>query len=326
MTLVCMVPGCHHMAQAGKVWDDNLCAEHDGGVPNLRSWTKELTDIEQFSEVTGRAGTDFLSLPDAISLGRIGRLLPLPISDFNALEHFSIRKIHSGGKHGVVFVNGFLSERHSDVSDWTRCSAERFGEATQYHLDWEASRHPKDTAMDSAFTSIGSKVPVVHAALTAVNALAAWHMSMKNAGIAGRLLANAIVRTPGWQFTLAGHSLGARVIHFALVELAKQHGKRIDNVYLLGAAVGGGDKDAECWRKAADAVGGKIFNCFSQNDHVLARDYRTANAMMSEPAGYSGIKLKHDQVHNMNCSALVDGHSSWKSRFDDIIFELELQP
>ncbi len=321
-TLVCIVPKCMHMAKAGERWDDNLCAEHDGSVPNMSLWTRPLSDIVEFNDVIHADATNFLAIPHSTIFGKLGRLLPLPISDFRALEHFAIRKISDGAQHGITFVNGFLSEAETDTCDWTGSTKQYFEKATCYHLDWEATRHLKNAlpeALASAFVSIANS----HILFAGANIAASWHLSMKNAEVAGRLLASAILRTPDWSFTLAGHSLGARVIHFALVELAKHGSKRIENAYLLGAAVGGGGKDDDCWRQAANAVRGKIFNCFSSEDSTLAMLYRGANVMVSRPAGYSGIHLEHAQVINVDCSDFVKAHTLWKSKFGEIIRRLE---
>jgi pimeloyl-ACP methyl ester carboxylesterase len=146
---------------------------------------------------------------------------------------------------------------------------------------------------------------------------------MTSAEMAGKLLAKAIVATPAWRFTLAGHSLGARVVHFALTELARQRRKRIENAYLLGGAVGGGCKDDPCWELATSAVKGRIYNCFSGQDEVLQWAYRGANAMLSEPVGFSGINLRHERIFDFDCSALVTGHAEWKNQFGEILRQLD---
>jgi len=325
-TLVCLVPGCKHMARTGSVWDDNLCAEHDGRVPNLSAWVKELEDIEEFRDVCRRASTNFLTLPEPFRPRKIKRLLSPIDDDFFALDHFAIRKVQEGSKHAVIFVNGFLSQGETDISDWTDSTRRYFGKATWYHLHWDATRHPKRVLSDNLSTSLFSSLLITTVPNQPTrfidkvfDGVTAWHLSMRNAEIAGRLLANAITRTPDWRFTLAGHSLGGRVVHFALRALAEQPKKRIDNAYLLGAAVGGGAKDDECWSKAASAVRGHIVNCYSLEDEVLQKLYRGANVMISQPAGYSGIHLDHDKILDFDCTELVKSHTSWKREFGEII-------
>lgn len=145
-----------------------------------------------------------------------------------------------------------------------------------------------------------------------------WHNAMVKASMTGIMLADAISRTPGWTFTLAGHSLGARVIYYALEALStREDPALVENVYLLGGAVGGGDKEG--WLAATKAVNGTIFNCFSKNDNVLKYLYQGANAGLSTPIGYREISLKHRQIENLDCSSFVDGHSLWKAAFGSIL-------
>ena len=90
---------------------------------------------------------------------------------------------------------------------------------------------------------------------------------MFRAARTGVQLAEAISRTTGQKFTLVGHSLGARVIYYALEALSTKDTLFVDNVILLGGAIG--RKDKEGWERAANAVSGKIYNCFSKQDKIL---------------------------------------------------------
>jgi hypothetical protein len=58
--------------------------------------------------------------------------------------HFSFRKLRDGGKHAVIFVNGFLSQGNRETADWEGALKRKFGRATWYHLDWDACGHPHD--------------------------------------------------------------------------------------------------------------------------------------------------------------------------------------
>lgn len=284
----------------------------------------ELADIALFPNPADSAGLSMTDL--ATGLMR----LAMPVMSFvpqgssrtprDAFPHFRFTKLREGGKHALIVVNGFLSKGDDDTSDWERAIKKKFGRATWYHLDWEAYRHPGKQLGD-LFTIDGLLGKV--AGKKEPDALFAWHATMLSAERAGVLLAQAILRTPGWRFTLAGHSLGARVIHFALKELAGKGRKRIENVYLLGGAVGGGQKDDPCWTKAASAVKGRIFNCYSAQDDVLRHAYQGANAMLSQPAGYAGIHLEHERIFHFDCTALVTGHLDWKPRFAEILAQLK---
>jgi hypothetical protein len=233
--------------------------------------------------------------------------------------HFKFYKRRVGGKHAVIVINGFMSKGNLDVSDWEKEILRTFGRATWYHLDWEAARHPSDhlahlISIDGLLENAFGKI--------LPNMLTAWHSTMVAAAHAGKLLAQAIVQTPEWRYTLIGHSLGARVIHFALKDLAQQPRKHIENAYLLGGAVGGGAKDDACWEAAVGAVKGKIFNCYSGNDEVLRRLYQGANAMLSKPIGYSKIHLIHPRITSIDATLQVHGHTRWKEHFGSILNQL----
>ncbi len=285
--------------------------------------TDKLSDIDQFPDPAADADNllekvaRVLVKPWILPMATTG--LPLRSSH---PPRFKIQKLRSGGKHAVIVVNGFLSKGDLGTSDWENALAAKFGRATWYHLDWDAVRHPVAQAADLLTIDgmldrmLGKQEPAL---------LASWHTAMLAAERAGELLAQAILATPGWRFTLAGHSLGARVIHFALKALEGKGAPRIENVYLLGGAVGGGDDDRNKrdWTSAANAVKGRIFNCFSKEDGVLEWLYQGANVLQSRPVGLHGIKLKHERIFHFDCSPLVMGHMKWKDNFGHILHQLK---
>ncbi|GEM_PF-3921165 len=287
-----------------------------------------FSDIEQFpnpaAPASGAAriiGSSRGLFPNPMfdrAAGRLGKLIR------DRAPHFEFHKIRRGGNHAVILVNGFLSQGDHDTADWEAAIEDKFGDATWYHLDWDACRGPKRQAIELLTLDSLLKLPMfsMQPMPPVVGGMLSWHAAMSAAERAGELLAEAIQRTPDWRFTLAGHSLGGRVVHFALKGLAKSPHKRVENAYLLGAAVGGGTKDSACWAKAAGAVEGRVFNCYSNKDAILSRLYRGANLWMSEPAGHSGIVLKHAGLFHLDCQHLVDSHFTWKSKFSTILEQL----
>jgi len=295
---------------------------------------RELADISLFMKAPEAAETSLLSsaakwagiAAGGLATGWVRNAYPLlalvPVPGqptAKVLPHFDIRKLRDGGKHAVIVINGFLSKGDLDTRDWEQAIGRKFGRATWYHLDWEAYRDPLKQLGDILTFQSWRKEPGKSEPPVAL----AWHSTMSAAEEAGELLARAILSTPGWRFTLIGHSLGARVIHYALKALAKHPAKRVTNAYLLGGAVGGSAKDNACWEAAVSAVSGRIFNCYSSEDLTLQGAYQTANAMYSRPAGYAGIHLEHPRIVDFNCSALVGGHMKWKSSFREILAQLE---
>jgi hypothetical protein len=262
-------------------------------------------------------------------------------SYFGAVDHFDIRRIQYGNKHAVIVVNGFLTEGKDDVSDWIDHLVSHFPRNTWYHTDWESknlhklgaliSKAPKVAGVEiakeiakraakAAPKKIGPFAMASHISDLVANP---WHVSMVKAQLTGIMLADAIARTPGWRFTLAGHSLGARVIYYALEALSTKSKTSIESVYLLGGAVGGGKKDNQGWEKALKSVKGKLYNCYSKNDDVLKFMYQGFNGYSSEPIGYSEIQLDHDKKFDFDCTALVSGHGEWKPNFGEILTQLK---
>jgi hypothetical protein len=263
-------------------------------------------------------------------------------SYFGEIDHFHIRKLKSSNKeekHAVIVINGFMSQGVHDTSDWIAHLPEHFPNSAWYHTDWESKNLHKlgsylvqgtKNAMKAggllgrkAAKNAAKKIgPLAFVDLLADLFDNPWHTCMVKASMTGILLADAIARTPGWRFTLVGHSLGARVIYYALESLSTKSTSVIDDVYLLGGAVGGGIKDKDGWSDAASTVTGKIYNCFSKQDDVLKYMYQGANGFMSSPIGYAPIETDHPKILNLNCTAEVDGHMSWKQNFGNILTKL----
>jgi hypothetical protein len=147
---------------------------------------------------------------------------------------------------------------------------------------------------------------------------------MVRAGQTGVLLSEIISRTDGQRFNLVGHSLGCRVIYYTLESLSNSSHKCIQDVILLGGAVGRND-DAG-WKKALKAVSGNIYNCYSSNDKILGKLYKTANAGLSDPIGIRPIGLNDDRIMNIDCTTFVNSHMTWKNHYEDILKLIYKEP
>lgn len=241
------------------------------------------------------------------------------LSTPSSVPHFKIRKVREGGSHALVVVNGFWSKGDHHTHDWEHGVERRYARSTIYHLDWEASLHPVP-ALDEMLSLRGMQARLQSVIANPVwNAISAWNRSMNAAETAGKHLAAAICSSQYRRYTLAGHSLGARVVHFTLKSLAKQQQQRIDDVYLLGGAVGGSAKDDACWRSALDAVSARIYNCYSTEDRILQCLYQGANLMISQPIGLAPINLQHPRLVNHDCTSFVAGHTDWKGQFGTVL-------
>jgi hypothetical protein len=257
---------------------------------------------------------------------------------FGQVRGFSIRKHNEGRGPAIIFANGFLTQKVDDPRDWKRALRHHFADAPWYHLTWEAKVRAEIGSLilrDS--TGAAARRFVVHLAERAAKkaggklspaawvATAAdlignpWHVAMKKAAMTGVLLADILARTRQQEFILMGHSLGARVIYYALTALSTKKDKApvVRAAYLFGGAVGAGN---ECgWDAAATAVSGTIHNCYSRNDRILKILYQGASGMLSRPIGIDPITSASEKIKDWDFSDLVDGHNDWKTAFPELL-------
>jgi hypothetical protein len=117
-----------------------------------------------------------------------------------------------------------------------------------------------------------------------------------------------------------GHSLGARVIFYALENLATRKGApKVAHAILLGGAVG---REPQHWETVAKAVSGKIVNCYSGRDDVLKYLYKTGTAFTSDPVGRGPIDSDSPQIANVDVTHLVAGHTAYKPALSQVMAEV----
>jgi hypothetical protein len=251
--------------------------------------------------------------------------------------------------HCVIVVNGWLSEEEiEDVrsEEWPKACKDwlhglrakgDYGTEELWHLNWEAENLRKVARWGQTFGVNGTSALTIAKAIARGSKAAAttfgkgagalsvaqlvvnnpWHPAMLKAEKAGVLLAEAIARTEGKTFTLMGHSLGARVIFFALMALATKGKQFVNNVVLMGGAVG--REDIESWLAASSSVSGSIYNCFSKNDGILKVAYQLAAAGTSKPAG---LGKAVPVAVNVDCTDFISGHTVWKDNLPRVLDRL----
>ncbi|MBS3798773.1 DUF726 domain-containing protein [Pseudoalteromonas sp. BDTF-M6] len=252
-------------------------------------------------------------------------------------KSFAIRKLRDRDTEvKTIFINGFTQEKETDFHDWQISQLSYDSQHVMYGVNWASKTNTK---LGIAFskgvgTSAAKKIlisiaeagsrsgakklnPLGWLALLSDLAANPWHNSMLRAAQTGVQVADAISRTEGQKFNLVGHSLGCRVIYYALEALSSKVDKYINDVILLGGAVGRSDVDG--WTKALSAVDGKLYNCHSEQDQVLSHVYRIANAGLSSPIGILPIELEHEKLTNINCDDLVESHMTWKKHYEKIL-------
>jgi len=136
-----------------------------------------------------------------------------------------------------------------------------------------------------------------------------WSIACTKAGQTGIVLADILARTDK-KYILCGHSLGARVIFYTLESLATKKKKNIQQVHLMGGAIGSNKKD---WTQAKSAVIDKIYNYRSDNDYVLATMYKIGTFFASSPIGRNKIEVRG--IVDVNVTSFVSGHTKYKENF-----------
>jgi len=252
------------------------------------------------------------------------------------VEDYEIRKLRDGSGEELLFINGFLQQHDDQFAEWAQSAATAFPDACMYGLVWESKSLQKlgmdirDASLqdgiswfaDAAGSIVTALSPIKWLPLIGKLAQNPWHVTMKRAEMVGVITADMLCRTGG-RTTLMGHSLGARAIYYTLLALSTRPGKdakQVHDVYLLGGAVDRLDQDG--WRKAASAVEGKIYNLYSENDSVLQWLYKPANLGISDPIGNGPVECDAENIVNVDCSDLVNGHEEFKTNLEELLLRV----
>ncbi|SDA03820.1 BZ3501_MvSof-1269-A2-R1_Chr3-2g05709 [Microbotryum saponariae] len=139
-----------------------------------------------------------------------------------------------------------------------------------------------------------------------------WSNALDRARQAGAVLADILInRQLGVRpVSLVGFSLGARVIFYALVELAKANAFGVvQEVYLFGATV---TASMKVWRQVRGIVAGRFVNAFAMNDWVLGYLFRATSGGLQTVAGLRPIEHVPD-LENVDITDILVGHMSYRT-------------
>ncbi|WP_083699968.1 DUF726 domain-containing protein [Shewanella sp. UCD-KL12] len=253
-------------------------------------------------------------------------------------KSFSIKRLRDvkGSDVRTIFVNGFTQKGETDFHDWQAEQLFAGLRHSTYGVTWDSKSNANlgaafaggvgkkgaQVALAALAKKGGAKAaarmgPAASIALISDIISNPWHSAMLRAAQAGSQLAESISRTSGQKFNLVGHSLGCRVIYYALAALGTKSQKYIDDVILLGGAVGKDDEKG--WMSAISTIDGNLYNCYSKQDMVLKRLYETANAKLTKPIGYYPIPFEAPKISNLDCTNFVDSHMKWKENYSEIL-------
>lgn len=256
------------------------------------------------------------------------------------IKGFDITREREGRGPAVLFVNGFLNQENRDLEDWREGAESAFKAHSWYLATWESRTLLSlgqlicgtggKAAAGAFFVNLAKRAsrkaggklnPATYLAIGFELVGNDWHTAMTKAAMTGIVLADLMSRTPGREYILVGHSLGCRVIYYALEALSTRTDLPvIKDVILLGGAVGA--EDDAGWSRAVQAVSGHIHNCYSGRDSVLKAAYKAANAFLSEPIGLRPIAHRSPKIENRDCSSLIGGHMEWKPKLEQVLEQI----
>ncbi|KIK94425.1 hypothetical protein PAXRUDRAFT_142885 [Paxillus rubicundulus Ve08.2h10] len=148
-----------------------------------------------------------------------------------------------------------------------------------------------------------------------------WNNALDRARAAGSVLGQLLMqRHLGVRpITLIGFSLGARVIFYALLELAKAKAFGIvQDVFILGATL---TASQSTWYSARSVVSGRFMNVYARNDWVLNYLFRATSGGLSSVAGLRPIE-GIPGVENVDVTDKIAGHMSYRTFMPLILDQL----
>ena len=148
-----------------------------------------------------------------------------------------------------------------------------------------------------------------------------WNNALDRAKAAGGVLAQLLIqRHLGVRpITLIGFSLGARVIFYALLELAKSKAFGIvQDVFLLGATL---TASQNAWCETRSVVSGRFVNAYARNDWVLNYLFRATSAGLSTVAGLRPVE-NVPGLENVDVTDKISGHMTYRTFMPLILDQL----
>jgi hypothetical protein len=210
----------------------------------------------------------------------------------------------AGRDAAIVVLPGYLSEEQGPGAGWTGALRACGWDGAIYSLRWDASTY---RGLVEAVVLRGGLV----------GARLHWWWIKRRARRTAALHAGPLLREglPFGRVSLVGHSLGARLTYFALMESRPR--PVIDDLLFAGGALRRDSSTA--WRRACDAIGGRVLNLRNAEDFVLRRVYRAAERLRT-PCGLKPVKHPGANLVEIDATAamraagqtgLLESHSGY---------------
>ncbi|PKG38334.1 DUF726 domain-containing protein [Psychromonas sp. Urea-02u-13] len=229
-----------------------------------------------------------------------------------ALKLVEVRK---GIKPSIIIINGFLSKKSEDVSDWLEVVDELYPHNEVLHARWNAgdlTSIATDSGLVPERTEMLATKSIQMSVFDALStATGQWKNAFHESNQVGVELAAELEGNESLHGAiLMGHSLGARVVRHTLAELDKPV---VSVAYLLAGAVSSEQGEwLEIFKKHPET---KFINCMSQNDLVLKNAYPMGCLFDHEPAGLTPLCEENCiNLLNLDVTEYADGHSDFKQK------------
>ncbi len=150
-----------------------------------------------------------------------------------------------------------------------------------------------------------------------------WSNALDRSYAAGVVLADTLMaRHAGVRpISLIGFSLGARVIFYALAELAKNKAFGIvQDVFLFGATV---TASRAAWLDVRSVVSGRLVNGFSTSDWLLGYLFRATSGGVNTVAGLRPVETVPG-MENVDVTSKISGHMSYRTCMPMLLEEVGL--
>ena len=219
----------------------------------------------------------------------------------------------------VLVINGFLSGKGNDISDWLEVVDALYPNNKVIHVKWKAG-NLNDLMLDNGLIkmipdvttqdSLIKKLGVV--GFVAINKVSGhWRKAFTETEVVGIALADLIEHDPELEgCILMGHSLGARIISHTMDKLIVT---KVSKCYLLAGAV---SSNSNIWDSIIERHQSTTFiNCMSNLDTVLKYAYKIGTLSRDVPIGLQPILYEENpSIINLDVTHIAQKHTLFKTK------------
>ena len=284
--------------------------------------------------LAGAGGTALITSGAVLTGGTIG--VRASKRRMGAVQTFEYRPLHNNKRVNlIVTVSGWMNGKVDDVRLPFSTVNPIMGD--MYSVLWEPEmlRSTGDTINILATEALTQSIQQILGSTILVALMASlqlpivltklsylidnpWTVSCQRANSAGLILADSLIdRNLGLRpITLVGFSLGARVIYYALKELANRGAwGLIQNVYLFGSPVVANKDD---YLRARMIVSGRFVNGYASNDWILGYLFRATSGGIMRVAGLAPVEGIAG-LENIDVTELVNGHMAYRAAMPKLL-------